>query len=213
MVEQTAVNRWVVGSSPTSGARNYPKRAFGLFFAILSAMNEIKLVKPTHEDKQAVLEYRDEFFNTHEVIHGSGGLDRLATFEEWLKACEDNEHKDRLAEDRVPSTQYLAVRQSDGRIVGVIDVRHSLNEFLETVGGHIGYSVRESERRKGYASQMLKLALLRCKEIGIKDVLITCESGNVASAGVIKANGGVYKKQVETKDFVKMDNYWIEITE
>ena len=172
-------------------------------------MEDIKLIKPALSNKQAVLEYRDEFLNAHETIHGSGSLERFATFEEWLKACEDNEHKDRIAKDRVPATLYLAVRQSDGRLVGMIDVRHSLNEFLKAIGGHIGYSVRKSERRKGYASQMLKLALMRCRELGIKDVLVTCESTNVASAGVIKANGGMYEKQVVTEDFGKLDHYWI----
>ena len=175
-------------------------------------MYEIELVKPTIDHKQAVLEYRDEFLAAQETVNGSGGIERYALYEEWLKQCVNNEHKDRIANDRVPSTQYLAVRQSDRKLVGMIDVRHSLNEFLKKVGGNIGYSVRKSERRKGYASQMLRLALIRCKELGINEVLITCESSNVASAGVIKANGGVFERQIVTDDFGAMDHYWIKIS-
>ncbi len=172
-------------------------------------MDGIRLVRPTMNYKQAVLEYRDEFLHAQETVHGSGGLERSTSFEEWLKACDENEHKERITKERVPATQYLAVRQSDGRLVGMISVRHSLNEFLKLVGGYIGYSVRKSERRKEYASQMLRLALFRCKELGIKHVLITCESTNTASAGVIKANGGIFEKQVVTEEFGKLDHYWI----
>lgn len=183
----------------------------GPLFVILFGMDEIKLVKPTLEYKHEVLEYRAEFLDDHNVIHGSGGLERFGSYEEWLKACDDGEHSEKVPKDRVPATQFLAIRNSDGKLVGMISVRHSLNEFLKMVGGHIGYSVRESERRKGYATQMLGSALVKCKELGIEQVLITCEPTNPGSAGAIKANGGIYVKQVATEDYGKLDHYRVTI--
>jgi len=84
-----------------------------------------------------------------------------------------------------PSTTYLAIREIDNYIVGMVDIRHYLDEFLTQVGGNIGYDVRKSERNKGYAKQMLKLALEKCKELKMKKVLITCDKDNIASEKVI----------------------------
>ena len=175
-------------------------------------MDVIELIKPTVEYKQAVIEYRDEFLEAHETIHGSGGLDRLASFEEWLALCVDSEDETTVSAGMVPATQYLAVRSSDGKVVGMISVRHRLNDYLKREGGHIGYSVRKSERRKGYASQMLGAALEACGGLGISRVLVTCDSDNLGSAGVIKANGGLYETQVERADGGKLDRYWITVS-
>jgi predicted acetyltransferase len=174
--------------------------------------DRIKLVRPRDSDEQAVIEYRDEFLDAGETIHGSGGLERFSTFEEWLKNCIASENQETLPKDRVPATQYLAVRESDGRLVGMIQIRHCLNEHLRLEGGHIGYSVRRSERRKGYATQMLRAALNACPGLGIKEALVTCEPNNIGSAGVIKANGGVYKRQVRLGNGERLDHYLITIS-
>lgn len=174
-------------------------------------MESIKLIKPAPQYKQAIIEYRDEFMNAGETIHGSGGLDRISSIEEWFQHCVDSENIDTLSEDRVPATQFLAVRESDDRLVGMIQIRHTLNAHLKLEGGHIGYSVRKSERRKGYATQMLRLALVACKGFGIKEALITCEPNNIGSAGVIKANGGVYERQVKLENGEMLDHYLIAV--
>jgi predicted acetyltransferase len=88
------------------------------------------------------------------------------------------------------------VRESDSKIVGVIQIRHCFNEFLEKYAGHIGYSVCPSERKKGYATQMLRLALPECKSLGIKQVLICCVRGNEGSRKTILNNGGKYESTV-----------------
>lgn len=175
-------------------------------------MDAIKLVKPSLKHKHAVLEYREEFLNAHETIHGSGGLEHLTSFEEWLKLCVDSEREETVPEGRVPATEYLAIRKSDEKVVGMISIRHRLNDYLQREGGNIGYSVRKAERRKGYATQMLGAALEVCKELGIRRALITCEPDNLGSAGVIKANGGVYEKQVTREDGGKLDHYWVAIS-
>ena len=148
--------------------------------------DQIQLIKPTVQYEQVVLEYRDEFLQAQETIHGSGGLEHAASFAEWMQACKDSEHEETTPEGRVPATQYLGIRVSDGKLVGMLQIRHSLNDYLKVEGGHIGYSVRKSERRKGYASEMLRVALTVCKDLGIQKVLLTCDSDNIGSASVIK---------------------------
>ena len=92
----------------------------------------------------------------------------------------------------------------------MIDIRHSLNEHLFNFGGHIGYSVRKSERRKGYATRMLALALEECRRLGILRVLVTCDSENIASERTILINGGVLENTVpEDGRFTR--RYWITL--
>jgi predicted acetyltransferase len=171
----------------------------------------LHLVKPTREYEKAVMDYRGEFLRDHDNIDGSGGLTNAVSYEAWLQTSIDSENELTVPKDRVCATQYLAVRAADGDLVGMIQIRHRLNQFLEEQGGHIGYSVRKSERRKGYATEMLREALKECEKLGLKRVLITCDPLNVGSASVIKANGGIYKKQFVSMDGTKFDHYWIAL--
>ena len=98
----------------------------------------------------------------------------------------------------------------DNTIVGVSNLRHELTEKLLADGGHIGYGVRPSHRRKGYATKMLELTLIEAKKIGIEKALVCCDTENVASAKTITANGGVLWKDYLV-DGVKSQKYWIEI--
>lgn len=92
----------------------------------------------------------------------------------------------------------------------MLQVRYYLNDYLEKYAGHIGYSIRPSERRKGYAKQMLKMALSFCREIEIKKVLITCKVGNIGSEKTILANGGVYESTVhEPNEGKDLKRFWI----
>ena len=106
----------------------------------------------------------------------------------------------------------MYVREADNKIVGMIQFRHYFNDFLEKYGGHIGYSVRPTERRKGYATRMLAECLKICKSHGLEKVLVTCRQENEGSRRTILANGGVYESTVYCEsDEVYLERYWIQI--
>ena len=95
----------------------------------------------------------------------------------------------------------------------MLQIRHCFNDYLEKFGGHIGYSVAPSERRKGYATEMLKAALPKCRELGLDKVLITCIDHNVGSRKTILANGGIYESTVyEPDEKVNLERYWIDLS-
>ena len=95
--------------------------------------------------------------------------------------------------------------------IGWLDIRHSLTEHLREIGGHIGYAIRPSERGKGYGNKILELALPKAQELGIKDVLITCDADNTPSAKIIEKNGGVFENIKTTSDGVPKRRYWINL--
>lgn len=174
----------------------------------------MKLVEPTAEYSRQIQEYRSEFIECGDSMDGTGDLKQFDDPEAWIDYL--NKHKNPLTvpEGRVPSTQFIFLREEDHKIIGMIDIRHSLNEYLKKYGGHIGYSVMPSERRKGYASQMLKTALLKCKELNIDKVLITCADDNTGSRKAILANGGIYESTVyEPEEKVFLERYWIVLPE
>ena len=168
----------------------------------------MELCLVTREDKEEVLAYKQEFLQNGDSMDGTSMLKDAASFESWYEDLQKNSCEETVAEGWVPATLFLA--KVDGRLVGMIDIRHRFNDYLAEYGGHIGYSVRKSERRKGYATQMLSLALEECKKMGMKKVLITCLMHNVASAGVIEKNGGVFER--ETSDGEKhLKRFWIDL--
>ena len=138
-------------------------------------MDKIILVKPDLSYADEIIKYKEESLAESPIINGSAGLDRFSSIEIWFEELKKRSCEDTVPKGLVPSSTYLGVREKDNYIVGMIDIRHYLNEYLTQVGGHIGYGVRKTERNKGYAKQMLKLALEKCKELKIKKVLITCD--------------------------------------
>ena len=172
----------------------------------------MKLIEPTMEYDRQIQAYRREFMETEGSMDGCGSLRRFETTREWLDQVEALRRLETTPPQLVPSTQYIYVRESDSKVVGVIQIRHCFNEFLEKYAGHIGYSVCPTERRKGYATQMLRLALPACKALGLDRVLISCVEGNEGSKRTILRNGGVYESTVfEPGEGVYLERYWIDL--
>lgn len=177
-------------------------------------MKSMLLVRPAPEYAEAIADFRRECLDAGSRMDGCGPLRRMEDPMDWVRYCQAWDTDGPLSEgvDWVRSTQFLYIRPEDGKMVGTIQVRHRFNGFLAAYGGHIGYSVRPSERRKGYAARMLRDTLPFCRQIGLEKVLISCRTDNVGSRKTILANGGVYESTV----FVpgrdeELERYWIDL--
>lgn len=170
---------------------------------------EIKLVLPSVDYKEKVLSYKEDFIKNGDSMDGTAGLRDAHTFEEWYAAWEDNLSESTVRDGLVPATTFLAVDENDD-LVGMIDIRHRLNDYLMNYGGHIGYSVTKLQRKKGIATKMLALALAECRKLEIFKVLITCDKQNVASAKTIRKNGGNLENEIRENGRITQ-RYWIEL--
>lgn len=173
-------------------------------------MNRVKLILPTLELKNQIEDYKEEFLLNGDSMDGCAGLGTTESFEAWLEALKNNSNIETVREGFVPSSTYLAVSEIDNKIIGMIDIRHFLNDYLKQFGGHIGYSVRKTERKKGYAKEMLKLALEQCRKLGIEKVLLTCSKDNIPSIKTIISQNGILENEVLKGDRITC-RYWIDL--
>ena len=176
-------------------------------------VNEILLIKPTIKYADDILKFRQEVLdgNDTDSFAGCYNLEECLSAMEWIDTINMMEDDATCPNAMVPSDIYIAVRISDNKIVGVIDFRHHINHpILSVWGGHIGYSVRPNERKKGYAKEMLRQNLRNCKSYGLDKVMITCDINNIASEKTIIANGGIFEKEICVDDTV-LKRYWIKL--
>ena len=172
----------------------------------------MKLIEPTMEYCPQIRAYRKEFLENGDSMDGTGGLRQIEDPAEWVERSISWKDAANVPEGRVAATQLIYVREEDEKIVGMLQIRHTLNDYLRQFGGHIGYSVAPSERRKGYASRMLRTALPICKELGLDRVLITCNDYNEASRRTILSNGGRFESTAfEPEENETLERYWIDI--
>lgn len=179
-----------------------------------SLNDEINLVKPTKEYEKQLFDYKQEFFNNGEYrINASSRWDKMENFDDWLKVLEEHSSFETIKDNWTVHTNFLGVREKDKKVIGMIDVRHDLtNEFLRNYAGHIGYSVRPTERQKGYATQMLNKALMYCRnELKLSKVMISCDKNNEASRRTIVKAGGILEKEYITDKGECVQIYWISI--
>lgn len=169
-------------------------------------MEQLILIAPKIEYADDIWEFRREILecdaDTKDQFAGCMSLDVCKSAEEWIKICALRKSEETCEEVglTVPSHMYLAVRMNDNKIIGIIDLRHHINHpILGTWGGHCGYSVRPSERGKGYAKEMLRLNLQNAQKLGIPKLLMTCDIKNIASEKTIDVDGCTMKR------------YWISL--
>ena len=169
-----------------------------------------KLVLPSEEHLAEVRSYREEFLAADSSMDGAGPLRRYPDPRDWLDAVRACANPATVPEGKVQATQLLCVEE--GRVLGMLQIRHELNEYLRLYAGHIGYSVRPSARRQGVAKWMLSAALPFCRELGLRRVMIACEPWNEGSRRTILANGGVHEKTVhEPQEDIDLEQYWVEL--
>ena len=171
------------------------------------------LVKPDASYREEIASYRKEMLLAGSSMDGTGALRRMQDPMEWLEYNAIMEHPDTVPKNKVPATQFVLTDPESRRIYGMLQIRHDLNEYLRKFAGHIGYSVRPTERRKGYAKKMLRLALTYCKEtLGLQRVMVSCLVENEASRRTILACGGVFEEKVyEHMEHVWLEKYWITL--
>ncbi|MCM1055380.1 MAG: GNAT family N-acetyltransferase [Bacteroides sp.] len=175
-------------------------------------MEELVLIIPSEQNAAQIADYRRELLESGSSMDGCGSLRRAEDPLEWLKEVEMNSKEETCAEKLVPATQFIYVRKSDNKIVGMIQLRHCLNDYLRQFSGHIGYSVRPSERRKGYAKRMLGECLLYAGEMGLDRVMVSCIDTNEASRRTILSNGGKYfETAYEPEREINLEKYWIDV--
>ena len=171
----------------------------------------IRLIAPTEALADEFVEYIREFHAAGEMEQPSGSCWKDDDdFASYIQRVRDYAKGENLPAGWVPDSAYWLV--SDKRILGACDIRHRLTEALRDFGGHIGYGVRPSERNKGYCTLMLKLALIKAREIGIDRALITCAKTNIASQHVILKNGGVLDSESYSEQGGRVTHrYWIDL--
>ena len=165
----------------------------------------MELRRPRLSDKEIVLEMMAEFEKSQSAHDGGFWDTENSVYEEWLESNQNQEMGINLPEGWVPAIQLVAFSEK-GQALGFLNLRLRLSNFLLEEGGHIGYSIRLSERGKGYAKETLSQGLQVAKEKNIKRTLVTCSVNNPASRAVILANGGILE---DVRNGV--ERYWIEV--
>lgn len=172
----------------------------------------LTLRKVLPSDLDAIAQYRAEFLSSGDTMDGCSNLRRFENMHEWYDWICKAERWETCPPDWVPDTQYICVRNDDGRLVGMLDVRHELNEMCLNLFGNIGYSIRPSERSKGYATNQLALAKEICRSLGMENILVSCHKANTASAKVILRNGGVLENEVvDQRNGEVLQRFWIQL--
>ncbi|MBR6921649.1 MAG: GNAT family N-acetyltransferase [Clostridia bacterium] len=174
----------------------------------------VKLIKLTKEYEKQLGEMIDEWRTDQELNHTNHSpyvifKNDYHDFDFYLEDLETKEPTDR----KVPDSVFFLLDTDRNRLLGAVNIRHYLNDALLFSGGHIGDGIRPSERGKGYGTEIIRLALVECKKLGIDKVLMTYDKDNIASAKTIINNGGVLESEFINEDGEIEQRYWIDLSD
>lgn len=168
---------------------------------------KVKLVKPAPEMEREYFSFAQDWEQSHEEITPYSARLLGRSYTQWLE--ENIRQETAPPKNFVPAHTYFLINVN-GVILGAVNIRHRLNKSLLRSGGHIGYGIRPSERRKGYAEKMLALALPLAKKLGISKALVTCDKQNTGSAKTILHNGGIMENEISDGGRITQ-RYWIQL--
>lgn len=175
-------------------------------------MDNLKLLIPDASHAAQIMAYRQAFLELGDDMDGTSGLRQFEDPQQWLTLIEKMRTPATVPAHLVPATQFICLRESDQVIVGMLQVRHTMNDYIRAYAGHIGYSVRPDERKKGIATWMLKSVLPFCKSLGLNRVMVSCFDTNEASRRTILTCGGVYDSTAfEPQRQKNIEKYWITL--
>ncbi len=171
--------------------------------------DELLFVEPSLAYAEEISSYRQEMLAAGSDFDGCLSMKRMPNPEEYVKYCAEFANPARkLKENDARVTVLLCIRKADNKMVGCMQVHHVLNQQMKNFTGHVGYSVRPSERRKGYARQMLARAKDFLSSFGFTEIFVSCLPENEASRRTILANGGELQGRVYLKeDDVELERY------
>jgi len=168
---------------------------------------KMKLVKPNFKLRIQYLEMLEDWKNSNDELTPFSLEYETSDFKKFI---EMNENFELNPEDGFVCHSTFWLVNEDGEIVGTSNIRHNLTDKLLIKGGHIGYGIRPSPRRKGYANKILELSLIEAKKIGVEKALLTCDKDNIGSSKVILKNGGIFRKEQVVDGKLSL-SFWIEI--
>lgn len=174
-------------------------------------MEKLYFEVPSIDRKKVAIEYIEEFNKYGSEVQGAGCLQRyLDNYEGWLDFLE-NDKRIIPSEEDVPTETFFLVRESDNKIVGMTNIRTGMNKDWSTWRGHIGFSIRPTERRKGYNKINLYLALEKCQEFRIENAILTCKEDNIGSYKKMESFG-IVPEEYQYDDFM-VKRYIIPVDE
>lgn len=195
------------------------KIRFSLVFQGGKTVMKFYLEAPSLRRKKEALEYLEEHQKYNSNINGTGGMDKCLkgmSYEDWLIKSEKMK-SDAYAKsiNKCPAETYFLVRKEDDKIIGMINIRHHLTDEMLRFGGHIGYGIRPTERKRGYNKINLFLGLMKARErFGLDTVMVGCSADNIGSDKTIQALGGVLERsEIDPSDTTLTNVYWINIEE
>lgn len=173
---------------------------------------KVKLIKLTKEYYFQLKEMIDEWkedIEKNNTNHSPWAIFKN-DYQDFDYYLDNLEHKE-TREGKVPDSVFFLLDEERNILLGAVNIRHYLNDYLLKYAGHIGDGIRPSERRKGYATKMISLALQECKKLGIEKVLMVCDKDNIGSRKSIMNNGGILENEFVDEKGKVNQRYWINI--